>query len=262
MVEQFHCSLEELIQKNQVVLTTGQKCYIGLKHLGEVLICGLALVFLFPLLVVIAAIIKKESPKEKVLFCQERVGRNGKTFRLYKFRSMRSDAPSELSTSEFVDAEKYITGIGRLMRKTSLDELPQLLNVVKGDMSLIGPRPLVKSEQEMHFLRSYYGVYQVRPGITGLAQVNGRDNMDDYTKARWDRAYVRNLSFGLDCAIFFKTIRDVIVRKNVVDNAEEKLLHNYADGLTKEEYDATVREYRQNAQRFGIDTEDEFSTVL
>lgn len=237
-------SLEELIRKNQIPLSARQKRYLKLKRGLDFVISLLALAILSPLLLIIAVVIKLDSIHEKVIFRQERVGIGGKPFLFYKFRSMKSTAPSELSTTEFVDAENYITRVGRFLRRTSMDELPQLFNILLGQMSLIGPRPLVKSEDEMHFLRIYYGLYQVRPGLTGLAQVNGRDAMDNYSKVRWERTYVRNIGFQTDWAIFWRTVGNVLKSKDVVDGAAQKrLLLAGKAAYTREEYNADVGNY-------------------
>lgn len=237
-------SLEELIRKNQISLSARQKRYLKLKRGLDFVISLLALAILSPLLLIIAVVIKLDSIHEKVIFRQERVGIGGKPFLFYKFRSMKSTAPSELSTTEFVDAENYITRVGRFLRRTSMDELPQLFNILLGQMSLIGPRPLVKSEDEMHFLRIYYGLYQVRPGLTGLAQVNGRDAMDNYSKVRWERTYVRNIGFQTDWAIFWRTVGNVLKSKDVVDGAAQKrLLLAGKAAYTREEYNADVGNY-------------------
>lgn len=237
-------SLEELICKNQIPLSARQKRYLKLKRGLDFVISLLALAILSPLLLIIAVVIKLDSIHEKVIFRQERVGIGGKPFLFYKFRSMKSTAPSELSTTEFVDAENYITRVGRFLRRTSMDELPQLFNILLGQMSLIGPRPLVKSEDEMHFLRIYYGLYQVRPGLTGLAQVNGRDAMDNYSKVRWERTYVRNIGFQTDWAIFWRTVGNVLKSKDVVDGAAQKrLLLAGKAAYTREEYNADVGNY-------------------
>lgn len=214
-------TLKDLIQANQVVLTKKQKMYLKIKRAIDFLIALLALVVLSPIFLIVGILIKIDSPKESIIFKQKRVGQDGRTFWLYKFRSMKQGTP-ELGTNEFVDAEQYITKIGKFIRKTSLDELPQLVCCVLGTMSLVGPRPLLEREEEMHFLRNYYGVYQVRPGITGLAQINGRDNMGNYDKVSWDRAYVRNISMGMDIKIFWQTVIKVLKRDGIVDDAAQK----------------------------------------
>ena len=164
-------------------------------------------------MVLIAALIKIMSPREEVLFRQERVGEEEKLFTLTKFRSMSSTAPKYMASALFTDREKYITKFGRILRSTSLDELPQLLQVLTGKMSLIGPRPLIPQEETVHELRRVAGVYQLRPGITGWAQVNGRDLVTDGDKAAYDREYLENVSFALDWKIFWMTVQQVLLRK-------------------------------------------------
>lgn len=246
MEQNFACSLEHLIEINQVKLSKGQVLYTKFKRIIDFVCACFGLVLLIPVFLVVAAAIKLEAPKEKVFYLQDRVGRNGKLFKLYKFRSMRSGSPV-LSTSEFVDAENYITKVGKFIRKTSIDELPQLWNVMKGDMSLVGPRPLLKKEDEVHFLRTYYGIYQVRPGITGLAQTNGRDDMDNYNKVRWDRTYVQNISFSLDLKILWRTAYKVIKREGVLDEADAKQVKVKASSdLTKEKYNEVIQCYSES----------------
>lgn len=170
-------------------------------------------------MLVLAIWIKLDS-KGPVLFKQERVGRNGKRFTIYKFRSMSDDAPHQMATSEFDTALSYITRSGQLMRKTSLDELPQLVNVVKGEMSFIGPRPLIPKEEKVLRLRHANGADGVAPGITGLAQVRGRDEVTDVQKANYDGEYANNISFVGDFAILVKTFTDVLQSRGVHDGKE------------------------------------------
>lgn len=177
------------------------------------------LVCLSPLMLVLAIWIKIDS-KGPVFFLQERVGRNGKRFTIYKFRSMSDDAPHQIATSEFDAALRYITRSGRVMRETSLDELPQLINVVKGDMSFIGPRPLIPKEEKVLRLRHANGAESVAPGITGLAQVRGRDEVTDVQKANYDGEYANNISFVGDFAILVKTFTDVLQSRGVHDGKE------------------------------------------
>ena len=128
------------------------------------------------------------------IFKQERIGLNGKRFICYKFRTMRIDAPKNLSTEEFYNADNFITPIGAFLRRTSLDELPQLFNVFLGEMSIVGPRPLIPHEKSVHDKRMVFSVYSVRPGITGLAQICGRDDLPSEKKVECDAIYVENLS--------------------------------------------------------------------
>lgn len=214
-------SLDALIEKNQVHFKKKQKIYLKVKRVGDFLSSLLALILLSPIMLIVFLVVKIDAPDEKAIFKQKRLGLNMEPFWLYKFRSMKTGSP-ELGTSEFEDAEEYITKVGKFLRKTSLDELPQLICCLQGKMSLVGPRPLLAREEEMHFLRNYYGVYKVRPGITGLAQINGRDEMGNYDKVRWDRAYVRHVGMKLDFKILFRTISKVLHREGVVDESAQK----------------------------------------
>ena len=179
--------------------------YPVLKRLFDVLAAYILLLFLYIPMLIIAALIKLTS-RGSVIFRQARVGVGGKLFVCYKFRTMRPDAPPCLSTAEFIDADKYITAVGRFLRRTSLDELPQLFNVLSGDMSLIGPRPLILSESGMHERRRELGVYYVRPGMTGLAQVHGRDMLSDAEKVGYDAEYASKLCFTQDVRILLLTL--------------------------------------------------------
>ncbi|MCQ2472191.1 MAG: sugar transferase [Clostridia bacterium] len=147
-----------------------------------------------------------------VFISQERYGKDGKVFNIYKFRTMKKDSP--VMASNDID-DVYITTWGKILRKTSVDELPQLLNVLKGDMSLIGPRPLILAEDEIHKLRKENGIYKVRPGITGWAQINGRDDVSIPEKVKLDKFYVDNFSIGFDIKIFFKSIVSVLMAKDI-----------------------------------------------
>lgn len=165
---------------------------------------------------ILAVWIKLDS-KGPILFKQQRVGKCGKLFTIYKFRSMSDDAPHQMATSEFSSAQSYITRSGRIMRKASLDELPQLFNVIKGEMSFIGPRPLIPKEKEVLELRHANGSEQLLPGITGLAQVRGRDEVTDVEKAGYDGEYAQSISFWYDAKIIFKTFFDVIQSRGIHD---------------------------------------------
>lgn len=185
------------------------------KRALDVIFSFLLLFFLlFPMLL-IGVVIRLTSDGD-VIFKQRRVGIDGKVFICYKFRTMYKDAPNNRPTSTFFDAQKYITPIGRILRKTSLDELPQLFNVLRGDMSLVGPRPLIENEDEIHAIRARCGVYRVRPGITGLAQVSGRDLLDNIDKVRLDIEYAKKMSFSEDARILMKTVAGAVRGKDVV----------------------------------------------
>lgn len=160
---------------------------------------------------------KISATDEPIFFLQKRVGKDAHCFNIVKFRTMKSSAPKDVATGDLESPEMYISKLGHILRSTSIDELPQLWNVVKGEMSLIGPRPLVYTEREIHFLRCWYGVYQVTPGITGWAQVNGRDTVDIYDKVYYDREYVQNIGLKFDVRVVLRSIQVVFGRKGVVD---------------------------------------------
>ena len=145
-----------------------------------------------------------------VIFAQYRVGRGGRRFKLYKLRTMRRDTPKYMSTSEVDDPDRYITRVGHILRRLSIDELPQLINVLKGDMSIIGPRPLISDEHEIHDLRMKFGVYKIRPGLTGLAQIRGRDMVTPADKVHWDVRYLEEFGFWTDVKIILSTIPKII----------------------------------------------------
>lgn len=185
------------------------------------------LIILFLPLVVVGIIIKLTS-KGPVLFKQERYGRNSKPFILYKFRSMTNKAPVK-ANSEFDDITSYVTPFGMIIRKTSVDELPQLWNIIKGDMSFIGPRPLAVTDQKVLSLRRHNGADQVLPGISGLAQVNGRNNLSDDDKAAYDAKYAACLNFRVDILLTVETFVSVIKRDGVFKEKSVKSLEKSHD---------------------------------
>ena len=170
---------------------------------------------LFLILMAIAALDTKSSP----VFVQERMGRFNRPFKMLKIRTMSSDAPANVATHKLQGAEGYISRTGRIMRKLSLDELPQLINILKGDMSFIGPRPVVLAERALIGLRRAKGADRVRPGITGLAQVQGRDEVPARRKACYDAYYARHMGPGLDAWIFMRTFRCVFTGEGMREGA-------------------------------------------
>lgn len=203
--------------KYYVRMTDKQKRYLVVRSVIDRILAGIALVILSPLFLIVSIAQKISAPDEPIFFLQKRVGRNAHCFNIIKFRTMKSSAPKNVATGDLADPQIYISRLGRFLRDTSIDELPQLVNVVNGDMSLIGPRPLVYTEREIRFLRRWYGVYQVTPGITGWAQVNGRDTVDIYDKVYYDREYVQNVSLKFDLKVIWKSVLVVLGRKGVVD---------------------------------------------
>lgn len=190
------------------VLTAKQERYLRLKYGIDAVAAAVLLALFAAPMAVIALSLKLLSPGEPVLFRHRRLGENGKPFELVKFRTMRTAGPPGR-------AEERVTRFGRFLRSTSLDELPQLVHVLSGKMSLIGPRPLVPQEREVHELRMAYGVYRLRPGLTGWAQINGRDRVNAREKAWLDRQYLEHISFSLDWRIFWITVVKVLSRSDV-----------------------------------------------
>lgn len=189
--------------------------YCGLpKRLLDIAVAASGLIIAAPLMALCALAIWMEGGGP-VIFKQSRVGADRCSFICYKFRTMSTDAPRDCATSELDRPEQYITHVGRFLRRTSLDELPQLFNVLKGDMSLIGPRPVIASEWELVGLRDDLGVYSIRPGMTGLAQIRGRDVVSIRRKAAYDAQYVERMSFGYDLALFWRTLINVVLCRNV-----------------------------------------------
>lgn len=189
----------------------------------------LSIILCLPCLLV--AFIIKATSKGPIFFKQKRYGKDSKTFTLYKFRSMKVAAPIK-SNSEFINISDYITPFGMLIRKTSIDELPQLINIIKGEMSFIGPRPLAETDLNVIKLRKSNGADRVSPGISGLAQVNGRNNLSDEEKANYDGKYARNIKISVDCLILLETIISVIKRENVFKSNSVK--NDKADVITHE----------------------------
>ena len=192
--------------------------YRVIKRTLDIVFSFLAMVLLLPFFIAIAIAIRIDS-KGPVIFKQDRVGKGNEVFCFFKFRSMRSDAPHDVATSLLDDSDEYLTKVGRFLRRTSLDELPQLLNIFLGSMSFIGYRPLIVTEENCNEMRNKLGVFALRPGISGYAQVNGRDDVYYKNKAIMDADYVKNASLWLDLRLFFRPIA-VVFSKN--GNADEK----------------------------------------
>lgn len=169
----------------------------------------IGLLCLSPILLLIALIIKLES-KGKILFTQRRIGKNKQLFSIYKFRTMRSDTPKDMPTHLLSNPEKFITRFGAFLRKSSLDELPQLINILVGDMSIIGPRPALWNQDDLIAERDRYGANDILPGLTGWAQINGRDELPIAEKAKLDGEYVTKMSLLFDVRIFLMTFIKVL----------------------------------------------------
>lgn len=182
------------------------------------------IIILSPLLIVLMVLIKVTSPGP-IFFKQKRVGIHKSYFNILKFRTMRIDTPKDMPTHLLENPDQYITGVGKFLRKTSLDELPQLFNIFKGEMAIVGPRPALWNQYDLIELRDAYGANDVLPGLTGWAQVNGRDELEIDVKAKLDGEYCKNLSFLFDVKCFLMTIFSVLKHDGVVEGGTGSI-HN------------------------------------
>lgn len=190
------------------------------KRALDFLCSGLAILCLSPVLAVIAVWVKASSPGP-VLFTQKRVGKSKTFFKIYKFRTMRTDTPHDMPTHMLENPDAFITSVGRFLRRTSLDELPQIFNIFLGQMSIVGPRPALWNQDDLVAERDKYGANDCVPGLTGYAQVHGRDELPIPVKAELDGYYAKNLSFALDVKIFFRTIGSVLHHEGVVEGKQD-----------------------------------------
>lgn len=190
--------------------------YLKFKRFMDIILSSLGLVLLSPVFAIIIIFIKLDS-KGPAFFVQERCGINKTTFKLIKFRTMRVCTPKNCPTFMLDNHEQYITKVGSFLRKTSLDELPQIVNILKGDMSIVGPRPVIHKEVRLIKERDKYGANDVLPGLTGLAQINGRDTVKTVDKARYDGYYVENMGLKMDTKCFFGTVISVLRRDGVFE---------------------------------------------
>ena len=193
------------------------------KRALDVVLSLISLVVLSPLLLLITIAVRLDSPGP-ALFKQRRFGKDRTFFEIYKFRTMRIDTPRDVPTNDLRGSKRYITRVGRVLRVTSLGELPQLWNILKGDMSLIGPRPALWNQEDLMAWRDRFGASNVRPGLSGWAQVNGRDYLsrDLEKKARRDAEYAHNISFRFDVKCFLLTLVKVVNRQGIVEGRDTK----------------------------------------
>ena len=186
------------------------------KRLIDLLLSTLAIIILLPVWIVLAVLIFITDPGP-VFFTQKRVGKNKKIFKILKFRTMKMSTPHDVPTHMLDNPEQYITKVGAFLRKTSIDELPQVFNIFIGQMSIIGPRPALWNQEDLIAERDKYGANDIRPGLTGWAQINGRDELEIPVKAKLDGEYVEKLSFPFDVKCFFGTIKSVFHHDGVVE---------------------------------------------
>ena len=192
-----------------------------IKRLIDLFLATFGLIVLSPVFIVLMFIIKLDSPGP-VLFKQKRVGINKTYFNIYKFRTMRTDTPKDTPTHLLADPDQYITKMGRFLSKTSLDELTQIINILFGQMAIIGPRPALWNQYDLIEERDKYGADDIRPGLTGWAQINGRDELPIEVKAKYDGEYVRRMSFFFDLKCFWGTILVVLNHEGVVEGGTGK----------------------------------------
>ena len=185
------------------------------KRLFDIVVSFFALIILSPLFLVIC-IANLLTPNTSVFFSHERRGRKGKPFKIYKFQTMKNNTPN-VATGDLENPEQYITKVGKFLRKTSLDELPQLWNIARGDMAVIGPRPALWNQTDLIAERDKYGANDVTPGLTGWAQINGRDELEIPVKAKLDGEYVKKYGFTMDVRCFFGTFLSVLRQDGVVE---------------------------------------------
>ena len=196
--------------------------YLKLKRVIDIILSFIGLIILLPvfIVIIIAIIIDSKGP---ILFCQKRLGKDKTFFYILKFRTMRVDTPKDTPTHLLKNPDQYITKVGKLLRKTSLDELPQIWNIFVGQMSIIGPRPALWNQYDLISERDKYGANNIRPGLTGWAQINGRDELPIEVKARLDGEYAKNITFSMDVKCFFLTIKSVLMRDGVVEGGTGKI---------------------------------------
>lgn len=190
--------------------------YVGIKWILDRLLSLIAGILFFPFFLLFALIIKCSS-RGPILFKQKRIGKNKKPFMIWKFRTMKIDAPHDTPTHMLNDPDQYITKFGKFLRKTSMDELPQIYNILFGKMSIIGPRPALWNQYDLIAERDKYGVNKLFPGLTGWAQIHGRDELEIAEKAKLDGEYVKKFGFIIDVKCFFGTIKSVFKHEGVVE---------------------------------------------
>ncbi len=208
-------------------LTSTQKKYLKFKYAMDRIMAFAGLILLSPVFLLLFLAIKiEDGVKAPVFFGQKRIGEGKEHFMLYKFRSMKLDTPHDTPTHLLENPEQYITKVGKILRKTSLDELPQLLNILKGEISVVGPRPALWNQYDLMEERDHYGVHQIKPGLTGWAQINGRDELEIPVKARFDGEYLQNIGIAMDLKCFFGTFKSVAQSEGVVEGGTGEMERN------------------------------------
>ena len=194
---------------------------VNLKRFLDIVFSLILIILLIPLFLIISIVIKLTS-RGPILFRQRRTGKDKTEFTIYKFRTMYLETPKNVPTHLLENPDKYITPVGKILRKTSLDELPQLINILKGEMSFVGPRPALYNQYDLIALREAEGVNNIRPGVTGWAQINGRDELEISEKVKYDSYYVKNQSILFDIKIVFITLYKALFGYGVVEGKQQK----------------------------------------
>lgn len=198
------------------------KMYVAVKKIIDRFLAFIGLIVLAPLFLILIIAIKLDSPGP-IFFRQKRVGIHKTYFEILKFRTMRTDTPKDMPTHMLKNPDQYITKVGRFLRKTSLDELPQIINILKGDMAIVGPRPALWNQYDLIEERDKYGANDILPGLTGWAQINGRDELEIPVKAKLDGDYVAKMSFGMDLRCILGTVVSVARQDGVVEGGTGEL---------------------------------------
>ena len=222
------------------------------KRAIDLLLSFIGIIVLIPvwLILTIAIFINDPGP---IFFTQKRVGKKKKLFKILKFRTMKTSTPHDMPTHMLENPEQYITKVGGFLRKTSLDELPQIFNIFAGQMSIIGPRPALWNQDDLIAERDKYGANDVKPGLTGWAQINGRDELEIPVKAKLDGEYVEKMSFGFDCKCFFGTIKSVLKHDGVVEGGTGEL---HKEALAAEEKEAEEEKKSEEEKKDKQDKQD------
>lgn len=207
--------------------------YLRIKRVLDILLSGVGIILLSPLFFFLVIAVKLDSPGP-IFFVQKRVGKEKEHFNIIKFRTMGADTPQDIPTHLLVNPDQYITRMGRFLRKTSLDEFPQIWNIFIGQMSVVGPRPALWNQYDLISERDKYAANDVTPGLTGLAQISGRDALSIEEKARFDGKYAKEISFWTDVKCFFGTINSVIKEDGVVEGGTGMLGHAEAAAAKKD----------------------------
>lgn len=198
------------------------KMYVAVKKIIDRFLAFIGLIVLSPLFLILIIAIKLDSPGP-IFFRQKRVGIHKTHFEILKFRTMRTDTPKDMPTHMLKNPDQYITKVGRFLRKTSLDELPQIINILKGDMAIVGPRPALWNQYDLIEERDKYGANDILPGLTGWAQINGRDELEIPVKAKLDGDYVAKMSFGMDLRCILGTVVSVARQDGIVEGGTGEL---------------------------------------